>query len=151
MKKFFVVLLMTYIFVCKANALDCYITVVKASCWKNYDVHVTVNNAETGLKLGEITIYEGKLWGREKFTCNPGITLALEANYSPDIWSGDKDRVFKAIRFWKLPKAPSNADATGWNVTVCYPKWFANIPTPPDATANCECDIQSVPKFANDL
>lgn len=142
------VLLLNIILVCKASAaLECYITIVKASCWKNYDLTVTVNNAETGMKLGEITVYEGRLWGREKFDCTPGITLSLEAGFSPEIWSGDNERVFKATRFWKLPKKPTNAEALGWNVTVCYPKWFSDVPTPPDASAKCECDLQEVPKF----
>lgn len=147
-RSIFKIILFSVIFVCSANAaLECYITIVKASCWKGYDLTVTVNNAETGIKLGEITIYEGRLWGREKFACTPGITLALEAKYSPEIWSGDNDRVFKATRFWKLPKKPTNAEALGWNITVCYPKWFSDVPAPPDATANCECDLTAVPKF----
>ncbi len=141
------ILLLNFIFMCKANALSCYITIVKDSCWKNYDLYVTVNNAETGAKLGEIAVYQGKQWGRAKFDCTPGITLELEAKYSPDIWSGDSEKVFKAIRFWKLPKKPTNAEALGWNVSVCYPKWFADVPMPPDASGDCKCDMQAVPKF----
>ncbi len=141
------ILLLNLIFICKANAVSCYITMVKASCWKDYDLYVTVKNSETGDKLGDITVSKGNLWNRKEFICKPGMTLGLEAKYVPEIWKGDKDKVFPSTRFWSLPKETNNTDAIGWNVTVCYPQSFSDVPLPPDATADCTCDMQAIPKF----
>jgi hypothetical protein len=146
-KIFMKLFLINIVFISKSYALDCYMTIVKSYAWQNYNLTVAVNNAENGTKLGEVTVPQGKLWNREKFTCSLGVTLALEARFSPEIWSGDKDKVFNAIRMWKLPKNPSNPNALGWNLTVCYPKSFSDVPTPPQGNGEFECDLQAVPKF----
>ena len=137
---------MSILFSANAHAVTCYITIVKANCWKDYDVTVNITDAENGKDLGDITIYEGDLWKREKFDCQAGETLALVAKFSPPIWEDDAGRDYKATRFWNLPKKASK-DAVGWNVTVCYPEWFADVPTPPKGSADCACDMSKVPEF----
>lgn len=140
------VLCMSMFLSANAHAVTCYITMVKASCWKDYDLTVNITDAENGKELGKITVYEGDLWKREKFDCKAGETLALTAKFSPTLWEDDADREYKATRFWKLPKE-AGKDAIGWNVTVCYPEWFADVPTPPKSDGDCVCDMQEVPKF----
>ena len=143
------VLLISMLSVANAHAIECYITVVKASCWKNYDVSVTVTDAKTNAELGKITVYEGSMWKRDTFSCKEGQTLALTAKFVPEFWSGDAAKEFKSIRFWRLPEK-AGANAIGWNIKVCYPKWFANVPVPPDAGADCDCDMSAVPAFKVD-
>lgn len=146
MRLFLKALLISMLFAANAHAVKCYMTMVKASCWKDYDLTVTIKNAETGDKLGDITVYEGDMWKRGTFSCKEGQTLELSAKFSPVFWSGDSDREFKAMRFWLLPKK-AGENAIGWNLTVCYPEWFADVPTPPKATASCACDMSAVPEF----
>lgn len=140
------ILCMSMLLSANAHAVTCYITMVKASCWKDYDLTVNITDAENGKELGEITVYEGDLWKREKFDCKAAETLALVAKFSPTLWEDDADKEYKATRFWKLPKEPGK-DAIGWNVTVCYPEWFADVPTPPKSSGDCACDMSAVPKF----
>lgn len=142
-----IIIVLNLLFICKAQALSCYITMVKASCWKDFNLNVTVINAESGDKLGEITVPQGQLWDRKEFSCQPGIILALEAKFSPEIWHGDSEKSYKAIRLWRLPKSEDNRDNYSWNFTVCYPEWFSDIPTPPKASIDCKCDMSAVPKF----
>jgi len=136
--------LLCFLISTSSHAVTCYITMVKDSCWKDYNLTVSVKDAGSGDEITSILVAEGDAWGRQQFECNPGQTLALEAQFSPVFWSGEEDKKFPAQRYWKLPAEMENG-ITGWNVTVCYPKWFANVPVPPNATSNCKCDTDSIP------
>ena len=116
-----------------AYAVPCYLTLVKDSCWKMYDVTVDIKDAVTNKQLGSIIVPLGTAWGRQAFECSGGETLALFAKFSP--------------AFWKLPDALKPGEVA-WNVTVCYPKYFANVPLPPNATSNCMCDVDNIPKIS---
>ena len=130
-----------------AYAVPCYLTLVKDSCWKMYDVTVDIKDAVTNKQLGSIIVPLGTAWGRQAFECSGGETLALFAKFSPAFWSTDEDRVFSGQRYWKLPDALKPGEVA-WNVTVCYPKYFANVPLPPNATSNCMCDVDNIPKIS---
>ncbi|HVT63291.1 MAG TPA: hypothetical protein VHD33_07395 [Legionellaceae bacterium] len=129
------------------HAVTCFITMVKGHCWKAYDVSVDVLDANSGQKKISLVIPENQMWVRQPFECKPGDTLALTAKFSPAFWAGDEEKTFPGQRYWKLPTTV-NAGETGWNVTVCFPKYFANVPTPPDAATNCDCDLSTIPKLA---
>ena len=128
-------------------AASCYLTLVKDSCWKMYDVTVDIRDAETDKKLGSILIPMGTAWGRQPFECTGGETLALFAQFSPVFWSTDEGKVFSGQRYWKLPDK-FNPGEVAWNVTVCFPKYFANVPMPPDATPHCVCELDKIPKVS---
>lgn len=137
-------LVMGFWFSTQSYAFICYITIVKDSCWKNYNVTVKATDGATGAEAVSVTVPLGEPWARQQFECTAGETLALEAQFSPVFWSSDEGRIFPAQRYWKLPTAIENG-ITGWNVTVCYPKWFANVPMPPEASSKCVCDTDSIP------
>lgn len=141
MKKYIVSLLLAST---QASAFNCYVTMVKDSCWTDYNLTVSVSNANNGKELIEVLVPKGKSWGREAFACDKGMTLALTAKFDPVFWSTDEGKTFPGQRYWKLPDNIESG-ISGWNVTVCYPKWFANVPTPPNATANCKCDTDNIP------
>jgi hypothetical protein len=146
MQKYIKFLILSIILSSNAQAVTCYITMVKASCWKDYNLTVNVLNASTGVKQGTIMVFSGDLWGRDKFECKPGQTLSLEAQFTPVFWEKDDGRIYKARRFWKLPDKVTD-DITGWNVTVCYPKWFSDVPYPPEASGDCKCNMGEIPKM----
>ena len=128
------------------QSVTCYLTMVKGDCWKNYDLTVDISDADSGKINKTILVPEGQPWIRQEFDCKPGDTIALAAKFSPVFWEGDEDKIFKGQRYWKLPNEISS-DETGWNVTVCFPQQFADVPSPPDANTNCTCNLNDIPKI----
>ncbi|MDP3704564.1 MAG: hypothetical protein Q8R24_01475 [Legionellaceae bacterium] len=144
MYKIIALFLMGCAFSTKMYAFTCYITIVKDSCWKKYNVIVKATNGTSGAEAVSVTVPAGEPWARQTFECAAGETLALEAQFNPVFWESDEGRKFPAQRYWKLP-TEIESGVTGWNVTVCYPKWFSNVPSLPDAAENCKCDTDSIP------
>lgn len=139
-------ILLSIILSTQAHAVTCYLTMVKGVCWKAYDLTVDLSDADSGKIKMTTIIPADQMWIRKEFDCKPSDTIALEARFSPEFWEGDETRSFKGQRYWKLPDT-AQKDETGWNVTVCYPKQFEDVPKPPDAGANCECDLTPIPKI----
>lgn len=138
-------LLLSLLLSSQVHAVKCYFTLVKENCWKSYDLTVDVLDAKTRKVKATLMVPENRLWYRQEFECKPGDTLALVAKFSPIFWAGDENKTFSGQRYWKLPETVKPGE-TGWNVTVCFPKSFANVPLPPDATGSCTCDVASIPK-----
>lgn len=134
-----------FLFTTQVSAMTCYLTMVKGSCWKAYDLTVDVSNADTGKAKTTVLVPEDQMWVRQTFECKPGETLALVAKFSPVFWAGDENKTFPGQRYWKLPDTVKPGE-TGWNVTVCFPKYFSNVPLPPDASTHCDCDVSAIPK-----
>lgn len=141
-------LLLSILLSTPGHAFKCYFTMVKAECWKSYDLTVDVSDADTGKAIKKITVAENELWARETFDCEPAATIAVIAKFSPVFWAGDEHKTYQGRRFWKLPHSIRTGD-TGWNVTVCYPSDFSDVPTPPVANTNCKCDLMAVPKIVS--
>ncbi|OGV27949.1 MAG: hypothetical protein A3E88_06940 [Legionellales bacterium RIFCSPHIGHO2_12_FULL_35_11] len=139
-------ILLFFIFSSPVSAVTCYITIVKASCWNNYNLEVTVRDANTLKKIADVNVYQSSLWIRQEFPCQPGLTLSLEATFNPVFWSSDDGRVFKATKFWKLPDT-ATGNTIGWNLTVCFPEWFSDVPIPPEDSGKCVCDISKIPEM----
>lgn len=124
--------------------MTCYYTLVKDNCWTQYNVRVEVTDAVTFKALTTVAVPAGTSWTREAFSCTPGQKLFYKARFSPPIWESDKDKVYSAITYWSLPSEIKSGE-TAWNISVCYPASFSDIPLPPDAAGNCRCDFSSVP------
>lgn len=145
MQKVIFSLLMVF-FSIKTFAFNCYMTMVKDSCWTNYTLTVSITDASNNASLAQVVVPSGTAWSRITFPCDKGQTLALFAQFEPVIWEGDKGKVYPGQRYWKLPDAIESG-ISGWNVTVCYPQWFANVPTPPTATGHCQCNTDNIPQL----
>ena len=128
----------------QTHAFSCFLTMVKDSCWTNYDVSVTVKNTATNAPVAMITIPKDKSWAREEVTCQPMESFSMEASYSPVFWESDEGKVYPARREWLLPKEIEKGQ-TAWSLTVCYPAEFSEVPLPPDAKGNCACDTSVIP------
>ena len=76
----------------------------------------------------------------------PGNTIALAAKFSPVFWEGDDGKTFQGQRYWKLPDVIKPGE-TGWNVTVCFPAQFADVPAPPAGNSHCHCNFTNIPKI----
>lgn len=131
-------------------AVKCYYTLVKADCWVNYDVTVTVSDAITNQRILTAVVPKGKRWSRQTFECQPAQKFMYEATFSPIIWEKDANKTYHALRFWSLPEQVS-AQTAAWNIPVCFPEAFAEVPLPPDAINACRCDFSVVPSLAATL
>ncbi len=127
-----------------ASAHTCFFTLVKDSCWTNYDVTVDVTNASTSKSLFNISVPKGKSWTRKKFSCDAAESFNYSATFSPVFWQADKGKHFSGKRTWTLPQKMKQGD-TAWDITVCYPEQFSEVPLPPTADSKCNCDTQSIP------
>lgn len=128
----------------QASAFTCFLTLLKGSCWTDYDVTVNMSNATTGKPVLTLSVPKGKSYGRQKFTCDAGEEFNYTATFSPIFWQADKGKVFKGKRTWLLPESIKEGD-TAWNITLCYPDEFAETPLPPTATSNCQCSSKGIP------
>lgn len=128
-----------------ASAIKCYITIAKDNCWMDYNVTVNVLDASNDNKLlATVIIPEGSAWARQPFVCQPKQELKLQAQFTPVFWQDDVGKVYDGLQYWTLPEKVG-AGETVWNINVCYPKQFSEVPLPPQATSNCVCDFSKIP------
>lgn len=127
-----------------AQAFPCFLTMVKDSCWTNYNLTVNVTNATTGKLITTVIVPQGQSWARQQFNCQPADTLSLSATFMPVFWESDTDKTYPAQHNWTFPQTIAAGD-TAWNINVCYPAEFSEVPLPPDASGNCACDVKNIP------
>lgn len=125
-------------------AFPCFFTLAKDNCWINYDVTVVVVDSKSQQPILSVNIPKGKSWVREPFVCQPGQELEYSATFSPVIWEKSEGTVYKALHYWVLPDAPM-AQQKAWDIPVCYPSAFSEVPYPPTATGHCRCDFSNIP------
>lgn len=129
------------------QAFNCYLTAVKDSCWGNYDVTVSVSDANTNQMLISSIISKGSNWQRVPFTCNPGQTLNFQATFSPVFWQSDATTIFY-IKQYKILPAVVSTGQTAWDISICFSKDFSEVPLPPEATGECSCDMSNIPPLS---
>lgn len=125
-------------------AFPCFVTLVKDSCWTDYNVTVTIATAQTGKQVASVIVPQGQSWVRQSFTCQPGESLAFSAIFDPVFWENDKGKVYPGQSNWQLPQAIKKGE-TAWNINVCYPSEFAEVPLPPQANGSCKCITENIP------
>ena len=128
----------------QVQSFPCFVTLVKDSCWKNYNVEIAVTNGSANKLITKVSIPKGKSWARQQFACQPADILLLSATFTPVFWENDTKKTYVAKREWKLPTAVKKGD-TAWNITTCYPAQFAEVPFPPDADGHCKCNMDELP------
>ncbi len=121
-------------------AFKCYITMMKSACWKDYNLHVNIKDAVTHKKIiATINLNKGELWKRKPFVCNPKQGLIYDVTYDPYIWESQKDKIYHTKRIWFLP-AKIKPGVTAWNVPICFPKAFSDVPILPNVDKSCNCE-----------
>jgi hypothetical protein len=129
--------------VSNAHALDCVITSVKNSCWKDYEATITLRDVETKQDIATFKIPKDKNWGRTTISCHPGQLLDAKVSFSPDIWEGDGSKIYFSKQIWTLPgKAP--APDVSWTLNMCFADDFSSMPEP-IKSKNCSCEQKNVP------
>ena len=139
------ILSISWLFASPLWAIMCYFTLVKDNCWIKYNVSVDVMDAVTAKVLTTVTVPAGKPWARVTFPCETnGQKLMYHAQFTPSIWESEKGKVYSARNYWSLPNEV-NAGDSAWNVSVCYPSDFSEVPLPPEASGTCKCDFSVIP------
>lgn len=139
------ILSLTCLFTGPLWAITCYFTLAKDNCWLKYNVTVDVLDAMSAKVLTSITVPAGKSWERVTFPCEiGGQKLMYHAQFTPSFWEGDTGKVYTAKNYWSLPAGIKPGDSA-WNVSVCYPADFSEVPYPPDAKGTCRCDFSPIP------
>lgn len=128
----------------QAHAFPCYITMVKDSCWSNYNVSVDVIDVATEKLIDTLLLPKGTSWVRREMTCLPKQTVMLKATFSPVFWESDVGKVFSGQRYWSFPEI-NKASVSALGMTICYATDFAEVPLPPDASGHCICDTSNIP------
>jgi hypothetical protein len=131
-------------FAMQSHAFTCFLTQMKDDCWKTYNVTVDVYDSTTNKKLVSAIVPTGSLWTRQQFTCQPGQTLRFQAQFTPVFWQNDEGKTWYGNHFWTLPAQPQTGE-TAWNIPLCFPGDFAEVPMPPQATNNCQCSSSGIP------
>lgn len=134
------------LFSTNALAFQCYFTPMKGDCWKDYDVTIhLIDYSKQKDIVPPITLEKKTMWKRVPFDCNPKDSLIYTASFKPAIWKSQKDTVYKAKRIWFLPDK-INKGIIAWNVPLCFPTAFSQVPIPPKADSDCSCSVQkSIP------
>jgi hypothetical protein len=133
----------------QAESFPCFFTVVKDSCWTKYNVEVNLIVSSTAKTLTTVNVVDGQIWGRQAFACQPGDIYSFSASFTPVFWQSDKNKKYKSLTHYQLPVSVSQGD-TAWNVTLCYPRDFSEVPYPPEASGDCVCDTSKVaPAYAS--
>lgn len=130
--------------VAQVHAFPCFITMVKDNCWTNYNLNVVVTNPTTGKTVTTVSVPQGTAWARQQFNCQPADVLAFTATFDPVFWQNDVGKTYAAQHEWTLPKNITKGE-TAWNITVCYPAEFSEVPMPPEAGSNCVCNTKDIP------
>lgn len=129
-------------------AAECYITFVKASCWKDYKIHLNVYDHITKSKVTELDIPKSEFWSRKSFSCNPAEIIDIAAQYSPEIWSGDANKIFVGKYQTKFPN-DEPSPGTIWASNICFPEQFSGINAPFSSDKDCKCDYTNIPVLQN--
>ena len=128
-------------------AVQCYITVISAPCWNEYDVSVDILNSANNSLISTVKIPKGAHYGRVNFECKPSQVFAAQATFEPAVWIKDAHKRYNASRFWKLP---DNAPQQGaiWSIDICFPTQFGNVPNS-TSSDSCKCSLEDIPAVKN--
>jgi hypothetical protein len=130
------------------HAVECYITLIKDQCWKDYQVHLNIIDMSTHTNQLEIDLPKGEMWTRKKFDCQPGQIFNKSASFSPAIWQGDEQKEFASSAKINLPPSAPKEGAI-WSIDICFPEGFSKVPTPVKDVGHCGCDKTNIPELKN--
>ncbi len=128
------------------NAFPCYITMVKNTCWTDYNVNVDVIDLATNKVVAAMSMPVGKSWDRREFSCEPQQTVMLQATYSPSIWEKESGKIYYGKHEWSFPEKINKGEGA-WNMTLCFSNDLQEVPLPPKASGQCVCDLKNIPKI----
>lgn len=128
-------------------SVNCVATIVKDSCWKDFQVDVSIYDSITNSLLTTITVPKDKSWARGLFSCQPNQVFRILGVYSPSIFENENTQVYMKRNI----TLPSIAPKIGveWAFNICFGVDFAKLPLPPTSLGNCQCQFDQIPEVVN--
>jgi|GEM_PF-741500 len=130
--------LVLLLFAGQAFAVNCKIIVAKNTCWNNYEIKVRMLDALTLKEYAVIDVPKGQHYTVKEMQCESGKQVFFRASFKPVIWQNQKGDFYQTKRFWDVPQALVK-DAKHWEVKLCFPRDFDNVPIPPGDLHDCQC------------
>lgn len=144
------ILIMTFLVSSQIWAVQCYFTIAKSDCWKDYDVDVTIMDTNTEEVVQTAHIAKNSPYTRVNFECNPKQIFSVYAQFSPTIWTQDKNKKYSGVRFWAMPETAPQP-GTIWGIDICYPTQFSDLPLPKTTISDCSCNFEAIPALNNPI
>ena len=132
----------------KLWAVQCYFTVAKGGCWKDYDVDVVLVNRAKQENVQTIHIPKGQLYTRVNVECQSKDVFSAFAQFSPAVFEEEENNKYPGVRFWAMPLTAPKPGGV-WEIDICYPLQFAKLPMPKTDNSDCKCDFSSIPALEN--
>lgn len=132
----------------KIWAVQCYFTIAKSPCWKDYDIDVTLVDMKKQQEAQKIRVPKDCLYNRANFECSPAEVFSAYAEFLPVVWDQDKGKKYPGVRFWAMPESSPRSGAV-WEINICYPGHFSGLPLPKSDVRDCGCDFSQIPAIEN--
>ena len=132
----------------KLWAVQCYFTVAKGGCWKDYNVDVVLVNTAKQENVQTIHIPKGQLYTRVNVECQSKDVFSAFAQFSPAVFEEEANNKYPGVRFWAMPLTAPKPGVV-WEIDICYPLQFAKLPMPKTDNSDCKCDFSSIPALEN--
>lgn len=117
----------------------CYVQLLKAQCWGDYQVNVQIIDAMTATAKDSIALAANAFAVKHAIECGNYEHITFAAHFSPSLWEGEEDTWYQAKRVWVVPDdlPPSTVE---WGVTLCFPHDFISVPLLPSGNIqDCPC------------
>src|SRR5680860_214624 len=121
------IILVTIVMTASVQAATCFITLIKDSCWLNYNVTFSTFDAEQDKELATLTIPAASAWARKSFECTLSQRLKFQAQFTPTFWDSGVGKIYNSKTHKTLP-AVMKPGERAWHITVYYPRDFSEIP-----------------------
>lgn len=122
----------------QASSFQCAVELVKATCWKDYDVSVHVVSSTWPNIENKLTIPKGKMMAKREFSCRAMDSVSANASFSPAIWENAGNEKYRQKKRWFVPNdLPAGSDT--FLIEICFPRDFAGVPLPLGDARNCGC------------
>lgn len=122
------------------NDFVCKLVLYKNSCWDGYEVTVSVYDPYVKPKKNKATLVvkKNKFEAAVEFPCKNREYVTLESKFSPTIWEGKENEIYKSRKTWVIPTEIDDK-ATDWRINLCFPADFQGVPQPTGALRDCKC------------
>lgn len=131
-----------------ADKLPCRVLLVKNSCWQRYSVAVDFIAAGSLKSVVTLKMPVKTPYVYQEFKCQSDSMMTFVGQFSPTIWQGDEDKIYRALHVWNVPEQLKKGKSY-WQASLCFPNDFQAVPIPTGDLVNCVCQFPKKPKLSS--
>ena len=119
---------------------SCKLFIHKNTCWNDFDVMIDLYDPyeKPFNAKANIAVKKDALENSIEFPCKGRDFITLRAKFSPTIWAGKEDELYKSKKTWVVPLEIDD-NAIDWRISVCFPGDFQSVPQPTGVLKDCKC------------